>query len=330
MKFSPRYRRIAWIVGSVVAAALIAGGVIWGYSLAVASVIRGGIAEIFSGVEYSVGKVTFDPFGSEVVVSRIAVLNPRGYASGRRAIVIGEIRARLNAPALLRHVVHLRELRIRQCELMLEFREIPTSLVDWALVAFRGPGINLYEIMTAENPQAPPKSARGETARRKWFYRVDSCEITGCRVFFGNLDQLRGIAELAAEKFFDQSGEPESSGVKRAVREKAVGMAVKAAVAAMLRSARSYFRDGVALPDYRLPKPVGQNDASSARDVAEEIFRNHWEEITDGMRNCCGRFQEQCLEKLRGIKKRFLKTFEKRKEDPAPEPSATETAASAD
>ena len=300
MDLSRRFKWIASIVGGCAAAILIAAVGIWWYSHTVVSAIRDSIAEIFPAASTSVGEIAFDPLTSEVVISRLAVCNPPGYSSERPAILIGEIRAVINAPALLRHVIHIRELRLRRCEFSLEFRDIPLSTVDWLLIVLRGPGINLYDIMTDDDlPQqsgsASGASPSGSPRPRQWFLRIDRGEITRCRVFFGNLEQFHGLAEAAAAKFFANVG----------VKGKTGDNLSRMAADLLLRQALNFFRNGIPLQDYRLPKPVGQDDISSPRDVAEEIFRAHWDEIATSVRTTCERFQKQCRAILEKMKPRF-------------------------
>lgn len=297
---SSKTKQIVWWLGGIAALILIAAVAVWGYSRVVTGIIREGIAEAFPGGETSCGEISFDPFTSEVVITDLEIGNPPGYNQNHAAIDIKEIYAVINASALWRNVIHIEELRIRQCRITLEFRKIPTtSWLDWMQVALNGPEINLYELMSssrAAKASAKRSAAGNDPPRARWFYRVDRCEITGCRVFFGNLAQVRNIVEMSVKEFFEQTGEPENPYVRIVLR-----MIVNKAARKAVRTVQDFFQNGVALPDYILSKPVGQNEASSAREVAAEIFRNHWEEIVATLRERWEKFKERYLGILSGV-----------------------------
>lgn len=69
--------------------------------------------------------------------------------------------ADLNAPALLRHVVHFESVEVRNATLNFEFRKNPVKLLDLLSMLNSGPGINVWDALVPERKKTETKPAAG-------------------------------------------------------------------------------------------------------------------------------------------------------------------------
>ena len=167
---------------------------------------------------FTVETISFNPWKSAVSFRNLTWKNPRQYSQGN-AITVEEVYADLNAPALLRHVVHFESVEVRNATLNFEFRKNPVKLLDLLSMLNSGPGINVWDALVSERKKTENKPADGsisapapensdtastaaaETASRPgvWHFRIDRLEITGTKTTFAPIRNLEQMISLAIE-----------------------------------------------------------------------------------------------------------------------------------
>lgn len=244
---------------------------------------------------FTVETISFNPWKSAVSFRNLTWKNPRLYSQGN-AITVEEVYADLNAPALLRHVVHFESVEVRNATLNFEFRKNPVKLPDLLSMLNSGPGINVWDALVPERKKTENKPADGsipapapensdtastaaaetgtaETAPQPgvWYFRIDRLEITGTKTTFAPIQNLEQMIYLAVTTLTANLVPAEYQ------QPKLVGI-VSGWLAKWLSPKIQDFLKEQRLPDYRI-EGLGQNDRSTLNDVCEEAIQKHLAEI---------------------------------------------------
>lgn len=289
---------------------------------------------------FSVESISFNPWKSAVSFRNLTWKNPRPYSLGN-AITVEEVYADLNAPALLRHVIHFENVEVRNATLNFEFRKAPTRLMDLLSMLNSGPGINVWDALVPKRQEtetkpaadnipapAPEKPVTAETLAVKtdtaeiasqsgvWYFRIDRLEITGTKTTFApirNLEQMISLAieALTANLVPAEYQQPEF--IKFAGNMLAKWLSPK--IQDFLKEQR--------LPDYCI-EGLGQNDRSTLNDICEEAVQKHLAEIKQYFQTRKDAYID-ALKKKYGPKIEWLKKwFGKTKKDKAAVPETAE------
>lgn len=244
---------------------------------------------------FTVETISFNPWKSAVSFRNLTWKNPRLYSPGN-AITVEEVYADLNAPALLRHVVHFESVEVRNATLNFEFRKNPVKLLDLLSMLNSGPGINVWDALVPERKKTETKPAAGsipapapensdtastaaaETGTTEsapqpgvWYFRIDRLEITGTKTTFAPIRNLEQMISLAVTTLTANLVPAEYQ------QPKLVGL-VSGWLAKWLSPKIQDFLKEQRLPDYRI-EGLGQNDRSTLNDVCEEAIQKHLAEI---------------------------------------------------
>lgn len=239
---------------------------------------------------FTVETISFNPWKSAVSFRNLTWKNPHQYSPGN-AITVEEVYADLNAPALLRHVVHFESVEVRNATLNFEFRKNPVKLLDLLSMLNSGPGINVWDALVPERKKTENKPADGsipapapensdtastaaaETASRPgvWHFRIDRLEIIGTKTTFAPLQNLEQMISLAVTTLTANLVPAEYQ------QPKLVGL-VSDWLAKWLSPKIQDFLKEQRLPDYRI-EGLGQNDRSTLTEVCEEAVQKHLAEI---------------------------------------------------
>lgn len=239
---------------------------------------------------FTVESISFNPWKSAVSFRNLTWKNPRLYSQGN-AITVEEVYADLNAPALLRHVVHFESVEVRNATLNFEFRKNQVKLLDLLSMLNSGPGINVWDALVPERKKTENKPADGsipapapensdtastaaaETASRPgvWHFRIDRLEIIGTKTTFAPLQNLEQMISLAVTTLTANLVPAEYQ------QPKLVGL-VSDWLAKWLSPKIQDFLKEQRLPDYRI-EGLGQNDRSTLTEVCEEAVQKHLAEI---------------------------------------------------
>ncbi|MBO4648740.1 MAG: hypothetical protein J5806_11360 [Lentisphaeria bacterium] len=137
-----------------------------------------------TGRDVEFDSVNYNMLFWDLNISNLKIKNPAGYSQQNPAIEIKRINIKIAPWAMMRRLVHIRELHMEGVSLYPEIKKVPVSSSEWISLVMN-PEINLVDFT--------PKAALAKEARKSalWYLQINDFKAVDAEVVFVNLRKLK-------------------------------------------------------------------------------------------------------------------------------------------